>query len=137
MSFADDLSAFRALATDRQNQVISVAAVEVFNSVSVGSPVTGSQGTAVVTGFAAGSWYVADGDAPAAGGGRVDTGAQLAELAGMQGGDLKSVIGGAVYLRRLEEGHQKQRPAGFVALTVANWERVVSHALRIVLGRSA
>ena len=132
MSFADDVAYFATLARDRQERVLRVAATEVYNSVRVGSAVTGSQGTAVVTGFANESWRVEVGDAPAVGGGRVSDADNQRALGSFQIGELRSIIGGAVYLKRLEDGHQKQRPAQWVALTIAQWPRIVAYALSVV-----
>jgi hypothetical protein len=120
MSFADSVRRFSALTIDRQRQVMKIAAVEVGNSVSVGSLVTGSQGTPVDTGFARNSWGVD---------GSTGTAALTAALASIEPGESRTIVGGAVYLRGLEEGRAKRLPAGWVRLTIAQWPRIVSYAL--------
>jgi hypothetical protein len=96
----------------RLDQAARIAVLEMFNSVRDGSPVTGSQGTPVDTGFARNSWSLSTPDP------RV--------------GDVVTITGGAVYLRGLEEGRARQRPAGWVRLTIAQWPAVRAWALRQV-----
>ena len=132
MSFAADVAFFETLARDRQEQVLRVATNEVLNSVRTGSAVTGSQGTARVTNFALEPWRVEVGDTPAVGGGRTSDADNQRAVASFQIGEERSIIGGAVYLKRLEDGHQKQRPAQWVALTIAQWPRIVAYALSVV-----
>lgn len=104
------------------DQAAAIATLEMWNSVKDGSAVTGSQGTPRDTGFAINSWEI-DGVAGPAG---------AAVAASTKAGQVRTIRGGAIYLRGLEEGRARRRPPGWVRLTIAQWPAVRAWALRTV-----
>jgi hypothetical protein len=119
VSFGNEVLRFSQESLSNAEKVLQMAALEVFNSVSVGSSVTGSQGTPVDTGTALNSWAV---------GGAAGVANAGAQMSSIKLGQLRELQNDAIYTRGLEEGRAVQRPAGWVRLTVANWQRIVSWA---------
>jgi hypothetical protein len=120
MSFSDDVLRFSEKTLADAERILQIAAEEVFNSLTVGSAVTLSQGTPVgETSFALNSWSVGGTNGPANG---------LQQIGTMKLGQVREIVGGAIYLRGLEEGRARQRPAGWVRLTIASWPRIVDWA---------
>ncbi len=109
MSFSDGIRRQTDALAAKLDQAARIAVLEMFASVRDGSPVTGSQGTPVDTGFARDSWTLSHPDPRA--------------------GDVVTITGGAVYLRGLEEGRARRKPAGWVRLTIAQWPAVRAWAL--------
>jgi hypothetical protein len=124
-AFTGDVLRFAERAKAINDQTVRIAALEVYNSLTTGSAVTGSQGTPVDTGFAINSWGVL---------GSVNGKGAAAELMKMRVGDSRTIEGRAVYLARLEDGHARRKPAGWVALTVRMWPRVVAWAVQQASG---
>lgn len=122
MSFSTGIARQVAELERRMDQAAAIATLEVWNSVRSGSAITGSQGTPVVTGFARNSWSI-DGVAGPAG---------AAVAFQTRAGEVRTIRGGAVYLRGLEEGRARRTPPGWVRLTIAQWPAVTRWALRQV-----
>ncbi len=122
MSFAGSVNDWARRQQERLDQAAAIAVTEMLNSLKEGSAITGSQGTPVKDGFAINSWAVngASGDGADAAAKRV------------RAGDVVTITGGAVYLRGLEEGRARRKPAGWVRLTIAQWPIVKAWALRRV-----
>ena len=119
MTFSDGVRRQTDALTAKLDQAAALAVTEMLNSVKDGSAVTGSQGTPRDTGFARNSW-ACDG---------VDGDGAAAVAAATKAGDVRTITGGAVYLRGLEEGRAKRTPAGWVRLTIAQWPAVRAWAL--------
>lgn len=122
MTFSDAVRRWTDDRARRLDQAASIAVLEVWNSVRDGSAVTGSLGTPVDTGTALNSWAI-DGVAGDAG---------TAVAAATRAGEVRTIVGGVVYLRGLEEGRARRKPPGWVRLTVAQWPAVRAYALRLV-----
>lgn len=119
MSFADGIARQVADLERRMDQAASIATLEMWNSVRRGSAITGSRGTPIDFGFAVNSWAI-DGVAGESG---------TAIATATRAGDVRTIRGGAVYLRGLEEGRARRTPPGWVRLTIAQWPAVRAWAL--------
>ena len=122
MTFSDGVRRQTDALTAKLDQAAAIATLEVFNSVRRGSAITGSLGTPVDFGFAVNSWAI-DGVAGDAG---------TAVASSTKAGEVRTIVGGAVYLRGLEEGRARRTPPGWVRLTIAQWPTVRAWALRMV-----
>lgn len=125
MSFSDGVRRWTDDQQRKLDQAARIAVSEVVNSLTTGSTVTGSQGTPIKDGFAINSWSL-DGQ------GEGQPGGAYAAAQRVRAGDVVTIRGGAVYLRGLEEGRAKRKPAGWVRLTLAQWPAVRDWALRQV-----
>lgn len=83
-----------------------------------------SKGTPIVTGNARNGWITSVGGKSSAPGSDAFAAATMA-IAGAKIGDQILFTNGVVYIRRLEFGHSKQAPDGFVRITAANWQAIV------------
>ena len=125
MSFSGDVDRFVVGAHGLSDRALKIAAAEFANSLTVGSAVTGSQGTPVDTGFARDSWSCL---------GSIGPGGLEAAVGAMRPGDTREIVGGAIYLRGLEEGRARTRPAGWARLSTQMWPRIVAWAAQRAQG---
>ena len=133
--FADQVKKWEKKTADKLDLATRQIALQIFSRIIIKSPVN--------TGRFRGNWQVAIGSAPTGtddaaefpAGDAVDVKGPIyyaklsggeATLFGAKAGDTIYFANNLPYARRLEEGYSQQAPAGMVALTIQEFQSVVS-----------
>ena len=123
-SFADQMKAWERKAERKMDLAVRKIALEMFRRIILKSPVD--------TGRFRGNWQIAIGSVPngtlelddKTGTATIAKGAATA--LGMNAGDIVYFANNLPYAVPLEEGYSQQAPAGMVALTIQEFQSVVS-----------
>lgn len=124
MTFAIDLSRFRAMSRERLDATARRVMLEMFRRVILRSPVD--------TGRFRGNWFL---DAPRTDGAPDKAGAATVariagEIAGRPAAGVFTLVNALDYAEALEYGRSQQAPAGMVRITAAEFGAVVEDAAR-------
>lgn len=130
MSFADQIAAFTKKAAERQTQVLQGTVREVGERLVQRTPV--DQGEARSNWQASVNSPVAihTPDLDPTGAGAIADISRTAKAAKM--GDAVYILNPAPHIKKLEDGHSKQAPAGMVAVTVVEGPSIVAEVARKV-----
>ena len=123
-SFADQMKAWERKAERKMDLAVRKIALEMFRRIILKSP--------VLSGRFRGNWQLAIGSVPngtlelddKTGTATIAKGA--ATVMGINAGDTIYFANNLPYARRLEEGYSQQAPNGMVALTIQEFQSVVS-----------
>ena len=122
MSFARDIARFKDLTRKRRDEVFRAATIQIAGKVIERTPVD--------TGRARGNWNLGT-TADFSTSDSTDAPSPAAEFSGLSATDTAYITNGLPYIERLESGTwSDQAPAGMVKVTVAEFNRIVSQAVK-------